>query len=377
MKNGVDPGYRIEPSIFVSPAIGEGVDRTNPGSVSRRSFLRAVGGAAALGLGSSLLAGCGGIAVPSATGTPTVEVRLNPSQVATAVAQGEGLFKNLDVKFTKVGYGESSALFLANKDPIGFESPWEVARFRSEGENISFFGTAGGLNFWNGVIVRKGDADKYKSIKDLVGKKLGQPGFGTGTWQAFEIIAKSVDGLDAKKQFQLVEADPGALLGLLAKGDIDAALNFAAQAANAMTEDQFKLIYSFTQTWGKAHGQPLLINGMIGRRDFLEKNTDVVRRFIEGTDKGVQWMKDHPEALKPGGKYADWTAGEGWHSNSATADLILKLLHDGTWYYTQDLYTNAWIDSTYEFIQQGKGVLSPEIPPKEEVFFMPDRLKAG
>lgn len=331
-----------------------------------------------LAISAVLVAGCVGPLAPatSGTGTPTVEVRLNPSQVATAVAQEEGLFENLNVKYTKVGYGESAALFLANRDAIGFESPWEVARFRAEGEDISFFGTAGALNFWNGVIIRKADADKYKSIKDLVGKKLGQPGFGSGTWQAFEIIAKSVDGIDAKTQFQLVEADPGALLGLLQKGEIDAALNFAGQAATAMASDEFELLYSFTRTWEKATGQPLIINGVIGRRDFLEKNPDVARRFIEGTNRGVQWMKEHPEALRPGGKYADWTRGEGWHRDAATTDLIVKLLQDGKWYFTQDLYTNAWVDSTYQFIQQGKGVLAPEVPPKDEVFFLPERLQA-
>lgn len=305
---------------------------------------------------------------------PTVTVRLNPSQVATAVAQEEGLFENLNVDYTRVGYGESAPLFLANDDPIGFESPWEVARFRSEGENISYFGTAAALNFWNGVIIRAEDADTYQSIEDLVGKKLGHPGFGTGTWQAFEIIAQAVNGIDAQSEFELVQADPGALLGLLETGEIDAALNFAGQAATAMASDDFELLYSFTTAWQEAEGQPLIINGIIGRRDWLEENTDAACRFLEGTDRGVQWMKDNPEEFMPGGKYADWVEGEGWFSSEETNEFIVDLLEDGEWYFTQDLYTDEWVNSVYEFVQQGEGVFAEEVPPMEEVFFMPDEL---
>lgn len=316
----------------------------------------------------------GGPSGEAAGETPTVVVRLNPSQVATAVAQEEGLYENLNVDYTQVGYGESAPLFLASDDPIGFESPWEVARFRSEGENISYFGTAGALNFWNGVIIRAEDTATYSSVDDLVGQKLGHPGFGTGTWQAFEIIMKSVNDIDARADFELVQADPGALLGLLETGEIDAALNFAGQSATAMASDDFELLSSFTQEWMDAEGHPLIINGTIGRRDWLEENPDIACRFLEGTDRGLQWMKDHPEEFMPDGKYASWVEGEGWFGTEETNELIVQLLQDGEWYFTQDLYTEEWIASVYEFIQQGEGVFADEVAPMEEVFLMPDEL---
>jgi hypothetical protein len=50
----------------------------------------------------------------------TVVMRLNPSQVAVAVAQDQGCYEdlNLNVDYTQVGYGESAALFLAGDDPV-------------------------------------------------------------------------------------------------------------------------------------------------------------------------------------------------------------------------------------------------------------------
>lgn len=313
-------------------------------------------------------AGSGGEAV-------TLNIRLNPSNVAVAVAQEEGLFENLNVDYTLVGYGESAQLFLASDDPIGHESPWEVARFISEGEDIVFFSTSAALNFWNGVIIRDADSGEYADIEDLFGKKLGHPGFGTGTWQAFDILMQTLYGVDAETQFELVQADPGALLGLLETGEIDGALNFAGQSATAMASDTFDLLFSFTEAWQEAEGQPLTINGLIARRDWLEDNVDVAKRFIAGSEAGLQWMKDNPDEFRPDGKYAEWTAGEGWHRDEATTDLIIDRLQAGEWYLSHDQYTQEWIDSTYEFVEQGEGVFAETVPPKDEVYFDPALLE--
>ncbi len=360
----------------------------DPARRSRRRWL------ATLPVAALIAAACAGstpASVPAtdgapATGSPgaggemvTLNIRLNPSNGAVAVAQEEGLFAdlNLNVEYTLVGYGESAQLFLASDDPIGHESPWEVARFNSEGEDIVFFSTSAALNFWNGVIIRDEDTGTYAEIDDLFGKKLGHPGFGTGTWQAFEILMKTLYDVDATTEFELVQADPGALLGLLETGEIDAALNFAGQAATAMASDEFELLFSFTEAWQEAEGQPLTINGLIARREWIESNVDVARRFVEGSEAGLQWIKDNPDEFRPDGKYAEWAAGEGWHRDEETTNLIIDLLQDGEWYLSHEQYTQEWVDSTYEFVQQGEGVFADEVPPKEEVYFDPARLQGG
>jgi ABC-type nitrate/sulfonate/bicarbonate transport system substrate-binding protein len=287
------------------------------------------------------------------------------------VAQDEGLFDRIKLNYELVGYGESAQLFLAGQDPVGQESPWEAARFQSEGEDISYFGTPSALNFYSGLIIRSEDAGKFKTLTDLKGMKLGHPGFGTGTWQAFEIIAKANYGLNARTDFKPVEADPGALLGLLQTGEIDGTINFTGQTATSLTRPDFKVLLNFSEEWVSSHGQPLVINGPMARRDWLDANTDVARRLVEGVDKGLQWMKDHPEAFVKGGKYAHIVEGEGWYTDQATTDKIQELLKDGKWYLKADAYTQEWVDSVYEFISQGKGVFADEIPPKDKVFYLP------
>jgi ABC-type nitrate/sulfonate/bicarbonate transport system substrate-binding protein len=299
-------------------------------------------------------------------------MRITPSDAAWVVAQEEGLFDRIDLDYELVGYGESAQLFLAGTDPVGQESPLEAARFQSEGEDISFFSTASALNFYSGVIIRAADADKFKTLADLKGHKLGQPGFGTGTWQAFEIIAEANYGLKARTDFEPIEADPGALLGLLQKGDLDAVVEFTGQTATALTNSDMKVLLNFSEDWASKHGgQPLVINGLMARRNWLDENTDVARRLVDGINKGLQWMKDHPDEFKKDGKYADIVEGEGWFTDDATTAKIQELLNADKWYVTADHYNQAWVDSNYEFIQQGKGVFAKEVPPKEKVFYLP------
>jgi len=173
----------------------------------RRRLVLAVSAAAIVAVG------CTAAAPPTPTGPYKLHMRMTPSNAAWIVAQDQHLFDNIQLDYELVGYGESAQLFLAGTDPVGQESPWEAARFQSEGENISYFGTPAALRFNSGVIIRSEDADKYKTLDDLKGKKLGHPGYGTGTWQAFEIIAKANYNLTAKTDFQPVEADPGASPG--------------------------------------------------------------------------------------------------------------------------------------------------------------------
>jgi len=308
----------------------------------------------------------------SSTGeTYNLHMRMTPSNAAWVVAQEEGLFDRINLEYELVGYGESAQLFLAGEDPVGQESPWEAARFRSEGEDISYFGTPSALNFYSGLIIRAEDAGKYETLTDLEGMKLGHPGFGTGTWQAFEIIAKANYDLDARTDFQPVEADPGALLGLLQTGEIDGTINFTGQTATSLTRPDFKVLLNFSEEWEEGHGQPLVINGPMARREWLDENTDVARRLVAGIDMGLEWMKENPDALMEGGKYANIVEGEGWFADDATTTKIHELLQDGVWYLKADAYTQEWVDSMYEFIEQGQGVFADEIPPKEEIFYLP------
>lgn len=307
---------------------------------------------------------------------PSIKVPITPTDIPIAVAADQHLFKGINVSYQVVGFDAKTPLFLKNKDadmPVVELSPVEVASEIAKGEDIAYFSTADGLYFWNGIVVRAKDAGKYRSIPDLKGLKVGQPGFSTGTWAAFAAVSKSLYGLDARKDFKLVTADPGALLGLLAAGKIDAALTFASQAATGLASSKFKLIAPLGTLWQQKSGEPLSVGGLAASRSWLQKNPEAARQFVAGVDRGVQWMKDHPDEFRSGGKYAKLAGDQGWLADKQTTDQILKLLTSGRWYFTSKLYTSSWMDANYRFAalaQEASGEPG-KAPPKDKLFYAP------
>jgi len=344
-----------------------------------RSMSTGAGRVAVIALGLVLIAaGCTaqGDGSPAASeGVPVIQVLGSPDAVALHIAHEEGLYEGVDVNVTRVGYGSQNNLFLAGDLSVtqGM-APWEVAQFVGEGEDFRFFSTAGGLNMWNGVVVRAEDASTYETVEDLVGQKLGIPGFGTGTWAAFAVMANSRYGIeDAETAYEIVTADAGALLALLESGEIEGALLFGSQMQTGFAHtDRFTPIFSFTQEWQAAEDQPMLISGLSARTSWLEENPDVARAIVAGVDRAVEWMAEHPEELVGEGKYADWFDAQGVLGDEATASAVLDLIESGDYYVSSDVYSDAWIDSQYEFISSGLGALVEVVPEKDEVFYRLD-----
>lgn len=304
-----------------------------------------------------------------------VELQVSPTGLPFFVAAEEGLYDGVNVDVSQVGYDAQASLFLAGDTPLSSIAPVEVAEFVSQGEDFVYFSTAGAANMINGLVVRTEDADKYQSIDDLVGEKLGNPGFGTGTWATFQVIAGSQYGLNAEEDFEAVTADSGALLGLLEQGQIEAALLFTGQSAAALANEQFTTIFSFTEAMQEQTGQPMVINGPVARTSWLEDHPEEAAAIIEGADEAVQWISDHPEEFQEGGKYEEWIRAEGWLESPETTAGIMELVEAGEWYFTSEIYTEEWIDTQYELIESGEGVLVEEVPAKDDVFYPPEELE--
>ena len=303
---------------------------------------------------------------------PTFEIWGSPASVPPLiVAEREGLFEGVKVKAKKVGYAEEATLFIAKGGtPVGILSPWEAAKFISEGEDLIFFSTAGSIRFFNGMFVQAENYPKpYSSPKDLIGKRLGQPGWGSGTTQALQVIAKALWGIDVAKDYENVVAGPGALMGLLEQGRIEANLVFSGQTLASLASGKFKKIFSFDDAWEAETGQPLVITGLAARTWWIRNNPDVAQRIVEGVDRAVIWMMEHPEEFAKGGKYEDLAEDPGWLQNKETTELVHEFFRTGKYFLTSESYTQEWIDANWKFIKEGKGVLLEELPKKEEVFW--------
>lgn len=320
---------------------------------------------ATVGLALTLATACGGGGASSASGSKGVTIAVDPSAIPIFVAQKEGFFKGVTVKTQEVGQADPQSLLLAHKVDVAWMSPVETAGYVSQGSPFIYYSTAGAVNMWNGVVVRSEDSAKYQSIADLEGHKLGMPGFGSGTWQTFAAFAK-LDGIDNPKQaFDLRTAGPGALLALVEKGEVDASLLYSSQSIAARTNPKFHTIFSFTKAMQEKYGVPLVITGQTATRDWYKGHKSQVSKINAGLDKAVAWMQSHPDAFKPGGKYASRAKADGWFTTKDTTRGIIKLLSTGKYETTSDIYTDKWRSAVAKVVKAGKGAVVKSVPPTD------------
>lgn len=339
----------------------------------------AIGAAAA----ALVAAGCTAGGTPAPSGATKIHLSLTPSHVSAAIAVDMGFIKGLDVSYDLVQYGNDSQLFHAGTDPIGNESPWEAAFYQTSaaapgasadyttGKKVVWFGTAEATNFNSGIIIRAEDASKYKTLQDLKGQKVGIPGFDSGTWAAFQTVAKGLSNIDPKTYYQIVEGDPGALEGLLQKKSIDAMITFTAPTIHAINNPAYKMIYPIGQIWHDQKGAYLPINGWEADITWLDAHQQQAKDFIAGVEQGRQYLKDHPELKRTGGKYQNFSDGEGVLTDDATLAEYEKEVKADTFYLPASMYTQKWADAVYQFIQLGKGILLDTVPAEKDIFYAP------
>ncbi len=341
-----------------------------------RDSRAALRGVPILVLVALVVTACAGTASPPTV--PVVKILGNSNAVSLAVADQEGLYEGVDVQVERATMGDQNSLFFAGDYQVNFGmATWEVAQFVSQGEDLRYFATVGSAFMYNGIIVRAEDAETYKTLSDLEGKKLGIPGFGTGTYAAFTVLANQLYGIeDVTETFEIVEADGGALLALLERGELEGTLNFGEQTLAALVQpEKFKIIFSFTEEQMKAVGQPMVISGLSARTGWLEENTELAKAIVAGSQRGLEWMRDNPTELTTGGKYAEWFDASGVLADPNTSQAVMSEIQEGRFFSPRDTYNQAWIDSQYEFIKGGVPALLETVPPKDEIFFPPERLQ--
>lgn len=324
---------------------------------------------------SAALTSCGS---DSSSSNGQLLLTADPTAVAAFVAEKEGFFKDAgaDVHVSTVGFDQASSLLMSGKSDLAWMNPLEVAQLASEGEDFRYLSTAGGLNMFSGVVVRAEDGNKYKTVSDLKGATLGQPGFGTGTWTNFEVFAKKYYGIDdPQTAFNVVTADSGALLAMLETGQIDAALLFAADSASARFSDKYKTVFSFTEAMQQNEHQPLVITGAVATNEWLQNNPDKASAVLKGLDAAVVWMANNTNEFREGGKYADLAKENGWLTNQATTDGILSYIAKQQWLLTSATYTEAWREAIANLVSAGQGVIVDSVPPVDDYLAPPTEVR--
>jgi NitT/TauT family transport system substrate-binding protein len=212
------------------------------------------------------------------------------------VMEGHGLLDQIGLKADKVKSLSPANLHLMVAErqvDIGFGGFTTMATARAEGKDVIVIG--GVFSPVNVVFVPKSSA--IHTLKDLKGKKLGVfGGPGSTTFTFLSVIARKWYGIDLSKEASLVSAPGPALIELLAKGDVDAALLGTTETIQMAARDRFRVLVDLsdeykTHTGGHAPAHVTIVTN----EAFAKDHSDIVRDYLKAYKATNEYIHAHPE----------------------------------------------------------------------------------
>ena len=241
-----------------------------------------------------LFTGCA--AKPDAGRTFKLGVTSGAQEFVDFVMEGHGLLDQAGLKADKVKSLSPANLHLMiaeRKVDIGFGGFTTMATARTEGKDlIVIFGVFSPVNM---VFVRKDSP--IKTLSDLKGKKLGVfGGPGSTTFAFLAVIARNWYGTDLFHDAELVTAPAPALVELLGKRDIDAALLGTVESIQTFAQDRYRVLVDLSAEY-KAHqgGRAPAHVTVATNEEFANTHGDIVRDYLKAYKNTLQYIHAHPE----------------------------------------------------------------------------------
>jgi NitT/TauT family transport system substrate-binding protein len=249
-------------------------------------------------MSSLLIYGCTGPGPSDSATTRTFRLGLIPGAQSFVdfVMEGHGILKEFNLKADKLESLSPANLHLMVAErqvDIGFAGFTTMATARSEGKDlIVIHGVFSPVNM---VFVAKDSP--IHSLKDLKGKKLGVfGGPGSTTFVFLAVLAKKWNGIDLFHDVELVSAPAPALIELLGKGDVDAALLGTTESIQMFAQKRYRVLLDLSEEY-KAHqgGRAPAHVTVATSEQFARTNPDIVRDYLKAYEKTVEYIKAHPE----------------------------------------------------------------------------------
>lgn len=227
-------------------------------------------------------------------------IKVNPSwllqgdNAPLTIATDKGYFSSegLDVKIER-GYGSSDTItkVAAGQFDVGFGDIYSMLEFNAKNPNNAVVAVAVPYNRSPFSIVSL-KSSGINDIKAVAGKKLGAPA-GDAPRKLWPVLAQQVGVKPDSVEW--ITMEPKLRETLLIKGDVDAVSGFATtilpslEKAGKKAEDVNVFYYA-------DNGLELYGNAIIVKKDFLEKNPEVVKGFLRAYLKGLQDTLKDPQA---------------------------------------------------------------------------------
>jgi ABC-type nitrate/sulfonate/bicarbonate transport system substrate-binding protein len=256
----------------------------------------------------------------------------------------EGIAKKWGAKFgvdLKISFpNDDFAAFMGKSTQVIALSSLEAARLvGDEGLDIVMWGK---LNTSFQEFYVRTDSP-YKSPADLKGKKIVIAGWDTGSAQIGTILMRRFWGLDLKNDFRVLVASWPVGPQLLAKGDVEMALNEMPLTLDLMDRGKIRPILStYATEWGKRQGTGHLISislwASFGK--WFKANRNAARAVLGATQEAMDSIHGNTKAWAR--RYRDFIQD---NATDSQVDTFVDW-----WRKVQPSYKNAYLDG--KFIKQ-------------------------
>ncbi len=175
---------------------------------------------------------------------------------------------------------------------VGFGGFTTMAIARARGKNvIAVHGIFSPVNL---VFVL--DDSPLQTLSDLKGKKLGIfGGPGSTTFTFLGVIAKRWFDLDLVESVELVSAPGPALVSLLDRGEIDAALLGTTESLKFGAKGTYRVLVDLSGEYRKHHTRAPAHVAVTTNEDFAATHRDVVTDFLRAYREAVAYVKANPD----------------------------------------------------------------------------------
>jgi ABC-type nitrate/sulfonate/bicarbonate transport system substrate-binding protein len=211
------------------------------------------------------------------------------------VMEQQRLLQKHNLPYERVASLNPPALHLMiaeKKVDIGYGGLTAMARARAEGRGtLVIFGIFSPVNV---VLVPKDSP--IKSVAELKGKRVGNfGGPGSATTSIFMAIAKRWHGLDLQRETEMITAPGPALIGLMDRGDLAAALVGTTESLKFPLTGKYRVILDLSEEWEKRAGRAPAHVTIATNEEFAKAHPDILKRYLTAYLDAVKYIRSHSE----------------------------------------------------------------------------------
>jgi len=219
------------------------------------------------------------------------------SGLAVEVMKSQKIPEKYGITFKYIGFLSPSSMneaFMMGKFDVNLAAGVNVITLaRNKGYKVQyFFPTL--LNSVS-LIVKKDSP--YASLKDLKGKKIGWYGLPSGGGIAFYVLCRK-RGINALKDFQIIQSKPPALIPLLEKGEVEAIVIYEPFVSRLLATGKYRILMGpFYKEWEKEIGIPMEMAGLAASEDWLQKHRELAMKVINIWKETSKYIKNNIEKV--------------------------------------------------------------------------------